>query len=232
MAIAVLGIADRSATYYVAERLIAHGMRPDAIILDTRPSSAKDIQIWAQRTGDRLPLHPLAELDLAIISVQRHDGDEIAELLSHFDLAVSAATRSIYSIPVLSAPRLGIINVHPGELPNYRGCTCVEWAIYNDDPINNTVHFVTEGIDEGPIVMREAYSFPKRASYVDVRVQVLRSGYDLIARAAKEILAHNITPADAEAQRGGTYYRPIPPDKMQSVVAKLAAGTYRYQDGA
>lgn len=53
------------------------------------------------------------------------------------------------------------MNCHPGLLPKFRECTCVEWAVYLDEEVGNTVHFMNEKIDEGPIIVQEALHFKK-----------------------------------------------------------------------
>jgi hypothetical protein len=229
MRVAVLGITDRPATYYVTKALIEAGARPAQLILDNRPSRPKDIEIWQARTDGRLPGGDLIALGVPAIGVPGHTGAWLTTYLSQFDLIVSAATTGICSNELLKSPRIGVLNVHPGMLPNYRGATCVEWAIYNDDQVCNTVHFMTDKIDEGPIVRRESYTFPKNATYVDVRVTVLSEGYKLLADAVRNIIDHDYSMADAEQQGAGTFHKPIPPDKMLAVLSKLEAGQYRYQ---
>ena len=56
---------------------------------------------------------------------------------------------------LLKIPREGTLNCHPGLLPRYRGCTCLEWALYEDEPVGATCHFVTPEIDAGDIVRKE-----------------------------------------------------------------------------
>ena len=49
----------------------------------------------------------------------------------------------------------GVINIHPGILPYYKGCTCVEWSLYNKDPVGITAHFMNENYDSGPIIKKQ-----------------------------------------------------------------------------
>ena len=46
----------------------------------------------------------------------------------------------------------GIVNFHPGDLPNYRGCSAPEWQIYENNPVICTAHYLDEGIDTGDII--------------------------------------------------------------------------------
>lgn len=50
-----------------------------------------------------------------------------------------------------------VFNLHFGILPQYRGCYPTKWAIINGDPIGVTFHYMTPGIDEGPVICQWKY---------------------------------------------------------------------------
>ena len=47
-----------------------------------------------------------------------------------------------------------IINSHPGYLPNVKGLDALKWAIYNEQPIGVTTHYISEKADEGLLIER------------------------------------------------------------------------------
>ncbi len=55
---------------------------------------------------------------------------------------------------LLQQGRLGIINLHGGLSPEYRGADCTFWALYNGEPekIGCTLHYIDAGIDTGRLV--------------------------------------------------------------------------------
>lgn len=55
---------------------------------------------------------------------------------------------------LLSEGRLGIINLHGGLSPEYRGADCTFWALYNGEPdkVGCTLHYIDAGIDTGRLV--------------------------------------------------------------------------------
>lgn len=59
---------------------------------------------------------------------------------------------------LLEAPRLGVLNVHLGLLPEVRGMSSPEWSLLNRVPVGITIHYMDAGIDTGPILRR--YEFP------------------------------------------------------------------------
>jgi methionyl-tRNA formyltransferase len=69
------------------------------------------------------------------------------------DVLLSAAYARIVPEDVLALPSIGSINVHPSLLPDYRGLNAIWWAIYEAQPrVGITVHEMTPGVDEGPIL--------------------------------------------------------------------------------
>ena len=61
---------------------------------------------------------------------------------------------SILSRNTLEAIDAPVLNIHGGHLPDYRGCHCFFFALYDGqfDKIGSTIHFVDTGIDTGDIV--------------------------------------------------------------------------------
>lgn len=52
-----------------------------------------------------------------------------------------------------------IINIHNGPLPRYRGVSPINWALKNEERSHGvTIHEITPGIDDGPIVAQATYS--------------------------------------------------------------------------
>ncbi|MEM4725030.1 MAG: formyltransferase family protein, partial [Candidatus Hadarchaeum sp.] len=53
-----------------------------------------------------------------------------------------------------SRGRLGIVNLHGGLSPEYRGADCTFWALYNREPekVGCTLHWIDAGIDTGRLI--------------------------------------------------------------------------------
>ncbi len=49
-------------------------------------------------------------------------------------------------------PRLGILNVHLGLLPEVRGMSSPEWSLLQGVPLGITFHYMDAGIDTGPVL--------------------------------------------------------------------------------
>jgi methionyl-tRNA formyltransferase len=61
---------------------------------------------------------------------------------------------SLIRSDLLREGRLGIINLHGGLSPEYRGADCTFWALYNDEPekVGCTLHYIDAGIDTGRLI--------------------------------------------------------------------------------
>lgn len=55
---------------------------------------------------------------------------------------------------LLKEGRLGIVNLHGGLSPEYRGADCTFWALYNREPekVGCTLHYIDTGIDTGRLI--------------------------------------------------------------------------------
>jgi methionyl-tRNA formyltransferase len=72
-----------------------------------------------------------------------------------------------------------ILNLHNGPLPRYRGVSPINWALKNGERSHGvTIHEMTPGIDDGPIVAQATYSIhPELDEVRDVYRRALRFGW-------------------------------------------------------
>jgi len=77
---------------------------------------------------------------------------ELAQRLNPDLIAVFGT--SLIRGPLLGMGRLGIVNLHGGLSPEYRGADCTFWALYNGEPakVGCTIHFIDKGIDTGKLI--------------------------------------------------------------------------------
>jgi len=70
------------------------------------------------------------------------------------DLGILAWWPYIIKEPILSIVRLGILNFHPSYLPYNRGKNYNFWTIVEDAPFGVTLHFISNGVDNGDIAFQ------------------------------------------------------------------------------
>lgn len=219
---------------YIIKAFFQADLNVAAVILDSKDATDKSIRIHEERTAGRMPLISLSELEeykIPFFFFKNHNSEMCARFVKNYelDILVNASTPRILKADILNAPSIGVVNGHPGLLPHFRGCTCVEWAIYLNQQVGNTIHFMTEGIDEGSIIIQEGLTFKKSDSYVDVRVKVYQHGIKLLVKGVQQIIRDDLRPECLPEQGKGTYYSVIPDEKMAKVIDILNCGQYRYQ---
>jgi methionyl-tRNA formyltransferase len=74
-----------------------------------------------------------------------------------------------------------ILNLHNGPLPKYRGVSPINWALKNNEIEHGlTIHEITPGIDDGPIVGQLKYSiYPEFDEVIDVYNRSIEFGWTL-----------------------------------------------------
>jgi len=180
------------------------------IIFDSKKFSSRSQTIWNERTLGKIPYLDVQKTNsIKKDFVKSHNGNEMFNLIKKdkIDLLVNIGTPRILSKQIIGAPSIGVMNCHPGILPYYRGCTCVEWALYNEDPVGNTCHIMTEQIDEGPIILTEELDIKKLKNYNEIRIGIYLNSIHLIIRALKLVSEKNIL--DFKIKNGGKYYKPM-----------------------
>ena len=77
--------------------------------------------------------------------------------VGHIDIAVSINYSGVISENVIDIFSKGILNVHGGDLPKYRGNACQAWAIINgENRVGLCVHKMIGGeLDSGNIILKE-----------------------------------------------------------------------------
>ena len=105
------------------------------------------------------------------------------------DLIVSIRYGTIIQSAAIAIPRFGILNLHSGILPQYRGVMATFWAMLNsDNHIGCTLHHIIDGtIDTGPIVSIYQKKRNTKTDYFTNVINLYPSGCELITKAVKII---------------------------------------------
>jgi formyltetrahydrofolate deformylase len=109
----------------------------------------------------------------------------ILELAKGTDFLVLARYMQVLSAPFLKAYGRDIINIHHSFLPGFKGASPYQQAWDRGvKVIGATAHFVTEDLDEGPIIEQRV----QRVSHRDSPEDLKRKGRDLEQQALAEAL--------------------------------------------
>jgi methionyl-tRNA formyltransferase len=151
------------------------------------------------------PVHRAAlELGLPVRTparVKRDTAEHAAFAALDLDVAVVAAYGLILPKPMLDAPRRGCFNIHASLLPRWRGAGPIQAAILAGDAETGiTIMRMEEGLDTGPMLLREAVPIVPRATTPEIHDTLAALGSSLILRALAED-----PPAVPQPEAGVTY---------------------------
>ena len=85
--------------------------------------------------------------------------------------------------PLLRIPRLGVLNSHLGLLPEIRGMSCPEWSLLCGVPLGITIHFIDNGIDTGPVLLRKEFQRQEEDTFSELRNRMIAEGINLMGEA-------------------------------------------------
>jgi len=155
-----------------------------------------------------------------------NEGDGLAYVRQfNPDLIISIRFGQIFKPPVIDIPRFGIINLHSGVLPDYRGILATFWAMLNDEThIGCTLHYVTDNtIDTGEIIgIHKITADHKRSLLWNIAV-LYEGGTALIADAIERLNSDTpITRHPQDNSRGRYFSFPAEQD-----ITEFLAKDYR-----
>lgn len=174
------------------ETLSAMGIRPSLVL--AAPWIEFEVEDWRQAerscVGSSDLTHPrlLCRRNDTPYEVADHNGSQAWEILQEirpvFGLIAGAR---ILSSPVVSTFEYGILNVHPGILPQSRGLDATRWALLERRPVGVTAHLIDDRIDAGRIIAVDAIDVKAEDSVSDVVNRVFRSQSVILPRALQAI---------------------------------------------
>ncbi len=151
------------------------------------------------------PVHQAAlELGLPVRTparVRRDVAEHEAFAALDLDAAVVVAYGLILPKPMLDAPRRGCLNIHASLLPRWRGAAPIHAAVLAGDAETGiTIMRMDEGLDTGPMLLREAIPIGPRDTTPMVHDRLSEIGARLILRALEED-----PPAVPQPEEGASY---------------------------
>lgn len=108
---------------------------------------------------------------------------------------------------VISLPRYGVLNLHSGILPDYRGVMATFWAMLNNEPqLGTTLHYISDKqIDTGDVVAISKIAADKSSCYLAQVLKLYVTGTEQM-RGAVVALAQGQVPKGIPQAPGGNYY--------------------------
>jgi methionyl-tRNA formyltransferase len=161
------------------------------------------------------PVHRAAEVaGITVHTPTKLDAAEQERFRAlELDAAVVAAYGLILPKAVLSAPRLGCLNVHASLLPRWRGAAPIQRAILaGDSETGVTIMQMDEGLDTGPMLLAESAPIEPETTAATLHDQLAALGARLIVRALAGQADGTLVPRPQPAE-GVTYAKKLTRDE-------------------
>lgn len=113
--------------------------------------------------------------------VIQHDSEDITKLIqgSRAKLGVIAGAR-ILKASVIDLFEYGIINIHPGLLPEIRGLDSLLWAVHHDVALGVTSHIIDKNIDAGRILVKKRIEIFEDDTVFDLSNRLLHTQTEIL----------------------------------------------------
>jgi methionyl-tRNA formyltransferase len=144
--IAIIGQQDFGKA--VLEAFVSRGDTVAGVFCAPEKAGAKSDPLRVAAEQARIPVQQLSSLKTP---------EAVAALRSlDVDLGVMAYVLQFVPQDFAHIPRHGMIQYHPSLLPRYRGPSSINWPIIRGDTRTGlTIFRPTEGLDEGPVILRQ-----------------------------------------------------------------------------
>jgi methionyl-tRNA formyltransferase len=153
--------------------------------VDATARSFEVVQVVCERDRLTTGLSDAAgQLGAPLLLAADRDAVEAPGVLANADVGIVFGFGVIFRRPTIDHFPAGIWNVHPGELPNYRGRHAISWAVLDGAlEIGITVHSIDETIDRGHALYRTRVPRYLGDRYEDIVTRVHGALRDTIAAA-------------------------------------------------
>ena len=182
-------------TGYIAS-LKSAGVTNFAVICDSKGLTDNQQSLICARTGawnisDHFQYNIKADNPMnPFYFVDSHNSQDMLALIKKrgFRFLINTGTPRKLNKSILESTQHGLLNIHPGSLPKYRGKNCPEWAVYYGDKVIITAHIMDTEYDVGKVLSTTEIDWQAHNTYVDFRRDIYLKSFELAASVAKSIM--------------------------------------------
>ncbi len=203
-------------------RLLFEGYRIDAIL------AADPVQLNIAHSSIKSKVRHQGLMHPATIAknlgipyyVVKHNSAEAAEKVKqhNLDLGIIAGARILKPL-IIDTFTTGVINYHPGLIPESRGLDAMYWSIHNNIPLGITAHLIDKNIDAGKILERKIIPLYKDDTIFDLSERLYEVQLDMIDSSIKKALSGE----GAILENESAYNRKMEEELELQIEAKIPA---------
>ncbi|MBJ99893.1 MAG: hypothetical protein CMB48_02775 [Euryarchaeota archaeon] len=216
------------------KQILSEGFIPEIIIEEDSEIGTEEREKFLKRIEGN-PIAPeiskqLEGTEIPHVTVSIHNSEKVMPHIKdlNLDLIVFGGTRIIRG-DILDFPKDGVINSHPGLLPDCRGSASPAWSVYHDIPIGSSTHFCDNGIDTGDLLFRREVPVKRGMTYEDLCYETLVLAGVLMKEA---LIAYDEGRWDELRRPQGESqwptFRNAPQEILEKVYEKLTNETYHH----
>ena len=140
-----------------------------------------------------------------------HNSEETSSLVEKYNLDVGVILGARILKPIaFDKFKIGVINMHPGVLPQNRGLDNLKWAVLNNMPQGVTSHLIDKSIDRGLMIHQDKISIYEDDTLIDLHLRIQNLEQYLMIKSLKYLEENGKDGLPALGK--GTYYKSVPPD--------------------
>ena len=160
-----------------------------------------------------------------------NDETAIAALRAAAPDLVAYAGGGILRPAFLAVPRLGVLNVHGGPLPAFRGMNAAEWAVLHGVAPACAAHWVEAGIDTGPVLLQRVVAPLGMTTVSKLRGYMTRLSVEVMLEAVDLVASERARPVP-QAKADGRLFHVMAEPLLEVVERQLSAGPRSWRDPA
>lgn len=122
------------------------------------------------------------------------------------DVGISWFYSQILTLEMLNLFPRGVLNMHGGKIPEYRGASVLQWCIIDgEEEVGVTWHSMVEEVDAGPIWSRSVVRISSEETAWEVRGKVVCEGIRLFQEFWPRFKDGNLVPVPVPGHKGKTW---------------------------
>ena len=205
--------------------MFLYGFKPDAVILADWEKLDIPKSILSTTPRTRLLHTPEAlckSLGIPLRTICGHNSEECVNFLGKhkFEVGVVAGAR-ILKEQVIDELKHGIINIHPGKLPECRGLDTLKWSIHDDIELEVTAHFIDKYVDCGLMINSRIVSIFTDDTLRDLGLRIQHEEQELLIDTLNVFRTYGIKRGAFKLIGEGTRYPSMPQEVEMELSSKL-----------
>lgn len=209
-------------TYEGVMFLILNDIIPDVIFgapkVDLNIETCK-IRAYTKGMNYMHPRDIATKLNLPYVSLP-HNNPDIKTIIETLDLDIGIILGArIINKEIIDSFNIGIINSHPGLLPDMAGLDPVQWAILEDTSMGVSIHFINDKIDQGILLEKQQVPVFKDDTFVDILLRIQNEELHLLVKTIKDLKYY--LKEKARPLETANYHKGVPKEREEELLIKF-----------